>query len=183
MLNKRILCILVSFIFCLSLVAFPSSASIKPNYSAYEYGDAYKTSNYYDQLLEAKSKLTGDHRYDVILIALSQIGYHEGNSDADMGGGNLDGHKNFAEYNRMYGKLDNGEGNGMSYGYSWCAAFVSWCLRQARVAESTIPTFVSCSRAVKDFRSRGMFKEAKSGYIPQTGDIIFFIKRFNYSFI
>ena len=125
MLNKRILCILVSFIFCLSLVAFPSSASIKPNYSAYEYGDAYKTSIYYDNLLEAKSKLTGDHRYDVILIALSQVGYHEGNSDADMDGWNLGGSENFVEYNRLFCKLEG------VWGYAWCAAFVSWCQFQA----------------------------------------------------
>ena len=109
------------------MLALPSAASIKPNYSAYQYGEAYMTSNYYDQLLEAKSKLTGDHRYDVILIALSQVGYHEGNSDADMDGWNLGGFDNYVEYNRLFCKLEG------IWGYAWCAAFVSWCQFQAGI--------------------------------------------------
>lgn len=170
---KKICCVCLASLMLfasLPLLSLESDA-VTPTYYV---SNEYKSSKYYKALKDYK--LTGDERYDLVSIALTQYGYHEGNDDSDMSGSNLEGFKNFAEYNRMYGKLDNGEGNGMSYGYSWCAAFVSWCLRQARVSESTIPTFVSCSRAVKDFRSRGMFKEAKSGYIPQTGDIIFFIK-------
>lgn len=170
---KKICCVCLASLMlfaCLPLLAVESDA-VTPTYYV---SNEYKSSKYYKALKDYN--LTGDERYDVVSIALTQYGYHEGNDDSDMSGSNLEGFKNFAEYNRMYGKLDNGEGNGMSYGYSWCAAFVSWCLRQARVSESTVPTFVSCSRAVKDFRSRGMFKEAKSGYIPQVGDIIFFIK-------
>ena len=170
---KKICCVCLASLMLfasLPLLSMESDA-VTPTYYV---SNEYKSSKYYKALKDYK--LTGDERYDLVSIALTQYGYHEGNDDSDMGGSNLEGFKNFAEYNRMYGKLDNGEGNGMSYGYSWCAAFVSWCLRQARVSESTVPTFVSCSRAVKDFRSRGMFKEAKSGYIPQTGDIIFFIK-------
>jgi uncharacterized repeat protein (TIGR02543 family) len=149
----------------------PSVDAVTPTYYVSE---AYKSSQFYQNL--KNYKLTGDVRFDVVSIALSQYGYHEGNDDNDMSGSNLEGFKNFAEYNRMYGKLDNGEGNGMSYGYSWCAAFVSWCLRQAKVSTSVVETFVSCSRAVKNFRSRGIFKEKSSGYIPRAGDIIFFIK-------
>jgi hypothetical protein len=69
--NNKAICAVVSIVLIVSLLALPAAASIKPDYAAYEYGEAYKTSNYYDQLLDAKSKLTGDHRYDVILIALS----------------------------------------------------------------------------------------------------------------
>lgn len=157
---------LLSSVICLA----PSAGAVTPTYYV---SNEYKSTKYYEALKEYK--LTGDERLDVISIALTQYGYHEGNSDADMHGGNIDGHRNFAEYNRMYGKLDNGEGNGMSYGYSWCASFVSWCLRQARVPTSTCETFVSCSRAVKNFRSKGIFKEASSGYIPKAGDIVFFV--------
>ena len=169
MLNKRILCILVSFIFCLSLVAFPSSASIKPNYSAYEYGDAYKTSIYYDNLLEAKSKLTGDHRYDVILIALSQVGYHEGNSDADMDGWNLGGSENFVEYNRLFCKLEG------VWGYAWCAAFVSWCQFQAGIPAEIDCSEVSCPRMINEIlKPQGLYKTRESGYTPIIGDLIYF---------
>ena len=148
----------------------PDASAVTPTYTV---SSQYKKTNYYKALTEYK--LTGDERFDVVSIAMTQYGYHEGNSESDMGGDNLDGHKNFAEYNRMYGKLDNNEGNGKSYGYSWCASFVSWCLRQARVPTSTVETFVSCSKAVRNFRTQGIFKEASSGYIPQAGDIIFFV--------
>ena len=111
---------------------------------------------------------------DVVSIAMTQYGYHEGNSEADMGGTNRDGYKNFAEYNRMYGKLDNGEGNGMSYGYSWCAAFVSWCLRQSRVEETAAITEVSCRRMTDWYREQGRFYSRQSGYTPLPGDIIMF---------
>ena len=160
-----VLCLLSS-----AVIIAPEASAVAPTYTV---SSQYKKTDYYKALTDYK--LTGDERFDVVSIAMTQYGYHEGNSDADMDGGNLDGHKNFAEYNRMYGKLDNGEGNGMSYGYSWCASFVSWCLRQARVSTSTVETFVSCSKAVRNFRSKGIFREASSGYIPQAGDIIFFV--------
>ena len=170
---KKFTATALALIFLVSFAGIlaPSAGAVSPTYSV---SSAYKSSPYYTALKEYT--LTGDERYDLVSIAMTQYGYHEGNSDADMGGANVDGYKNFAEYNRMYGKLDNGEGNGTSYGYSWCASFVSWCLRQARVPTSTVETFVSCSRAVKNFRSKGQFKEASSGYIPQPGDIIFFVK-------
>lgn len=160
-----VLCLLSS-----AMLFAPDASAVAPTYTV---SSQYKKTNYYKALTDYK--LTGDERFDVVSIAMTQYGYHEGNSDADMGGANLDGHKNFAEYNRMYGKLDNGEGNGTSYGYSWCASFVSWCMRQARVSTATVETFVSCSKAVKNFRSKGIFKEASSGYVPQAGDIIFFV--------
>jgi len=160
----------VMIISCFSFFTYDASA-VSPTYYV---SNEYKSSQYYKNL--KSYTLTGDERYDTISIAMTQYGYHEGNSDADMGGGNREGYRNFVEYNRMYGKLDNGEGNGLSYGYSWCAAFVSWCLRQARVPTSTIGNFVSCSSAVKSFRSKGIFKEKSSGYVPIPGDIIFFVK-------
>lgn len=160
-----VLCLLSS-----AMLFAPDASAVAPTYNV---SSQYKSTNYYKALTDYT--LTGDERFDVVSIAMTQYGYHEGNSEDDMDGANLDGHKNFAEYNRMYGKLDNNEGNGLSYGYSWCASFVSWCLRQARVPTSTVETFVSCSKAVRNFRTQGIFKEASSGYIPQAGDIIFFV--------
>lgn len=170
---NRILAAFFAAVMILSFMTFFTygASAVTPTYSV---SNAYKKSQFYKNL--TSYKLTGDERYDVLSIAMTQHGYHEGNDDSDMGGSNRDGYKNFAEYNRMYGKLDNGEGNGLSYGYSWCAAFVSWCLRQARVPKETVDTFVSCSRAVKGFRTEGIFKERNSGYVPLAGDIIFFIK-------
>ncbi|MBQ3981854.1 MAG: CHAP domain-containing protein, partial [Treponema sp.] len=118
--------------------------------------------------------MTGDQRYDLIAVALSQVGYHEGNSDADMDGQNYSGNRNFVEYTRLYGKLDNGEGNGTSYGYAWCAAFVSWCLRQARIPEDLVITEVSCPRFIKFLSSAGIYRTRESRYSPLPGDLIFF---------
>lgn len=164
--------------------AFMASVMLALSFSFFTYGASAVSPTYYVSNAYMKTQfyknltaynLTGDERYDVVSIAFTQYGYHEGNDENDMSGTNRDGYKNFAEYNRMYGLLDNGEGNGFSYGYSWCATFVSWCLRQARVPKTTVDTFVSCSRAVNDFRTLGIFRERSSGYQPIAGDIIFFI--------
>ncbi len=166
--NKAI-CAIISLALILSFFALPSSASIKPNYAAYEYGEAYKSSNYYDQLIDAKSKLTGDHRYDVILIALSQIGYHEGDSDADMDGWNLGGSENFVEYNRLFCKLEG------IWGYAWCAAFVSWCQFQAGIPAEIDCSEISCPRMINEIlKPQGLYKTRESGYTPIIGDLIYF---------
>ena len=145
------------------------AAAVAPVYDASE---AYMTSPYYTALSELT--LSGDGRYDTLAVAFSQLGYHEGDSDADLGGANADGTRNFAEYNRLYGKLDNGEGNGTSYGYSWCAAFVSWCLRHGGVEESAAVTEVSCRRMTDWYREQGWFYRRASGYTPRPGDLIMF---------
>lgn len=168
---KRCLNIYITLV----LVALTVSALILPAAAvapAYEFGGEYQSSPYYDRLLAYE--LTGDERYDVLAIAFTQLGYHEGDSDAEMNGANTNGTRNFVEYNRMYGKLDNGEGNGMSYGYSWCAAFVSWCLRHADVSEETAVTEVSCRRMTDWYREHSTFHARESGYIPKPGDIIMF---------
>ena len=144
--NKKAVCALLCATMLVSFFALPASASIKPNYSAYKYGDAYMTSVYYERLLEARSKLTGDHRYDVILIALSQVGYHEGDCDADMDGWNLGGSGNYVEYNRLFTKLDG------IWGYAWCAAFVSWCQFQAGIPAEIDCSEVSCPRMINEDR-------------------------------
>lgn len=165
---KKIVCLLAAISICTALM-IPVSASIKPNYDVYEYGDAYKTSNYYEQLLDARSKLTGDHRYDVILIALSQLGYHEGDSDADMDGWNLEGSGNYVEYNRLFCKLDG------IWGYAWCAAFVSWCQYQAGIPAEIDCSEISCPRMINEIlKPQGLYATRESGYIPLTGDLIYF---------
>lgn len=137
----------------------------------YQVSEEYKSSKYYEHL--RRIELTGDQATDVIAIALSQLGYHEGDSDADLDGMNSEGTKNFVEYNVLYGKLDNQEGNGLSYGYAWCAAFVNWCLRQARVEKTASGTEVSCRRWLADCKDMGIY-EAKKDYAPKTADLIFF---------
>ena len=153
-----------------SAVLIQPISAITPSYSVGKY---YKKSKYYERLLAVEE--TGDERYDVLSVAVSQLGYHEGNSDADMGGGNRKGSRNFTEYNRIIGApVDNGEGNGVSYGFEWCAAFVSWCLRQADVPASSAVTEISCIRMLDWLRTRGLYKSRSSGYSPKPADLVFF---------
>ena len=109
--------------------------AVQPSYTV---SDVYQGTLYYDNLLSIE--LSGDGATDVIAVALSQLGYHEGNSERDFAGGNPSGSRNFVEYNRYHGKLDNNEGNGYSYGYYWCASFSTWCAVQAGIPGSIVPT-------------------------------------------
>ena len=138
----------------------------------YNVTNEYKSSKFYSNLTSVS--LSGDGARDVLAIAMSQLGYHEGDSERDFNGESKTGSRDFVEYNVLYGKLDNGQGNGLSYGYYWCASFVNWCLRQAGIPESaTAGAEVSCHRWFSDCKDAGIYK-SKSGYIPQLGDIIFF---------
>ncbi len=161
-------CFLMVLLTIISLVPIKTQAIDKPNFKV---GPVYKQSAYYRRLLALE--LTGDQRYDFVSVALSQLGYHEGNSDRDMDGMNIEGNKNFVEYTRVYGRVDNQEGNGVSYGYEWCAAFVSWCLRQAGVSVTNAVTEISCGRMTNWYVGKNAFFESGS-YLPLAGDIIMF---------
>lgn len=162
----------------LAIAASTLAVAIGAVEPSYKVSDEYKDTLYYNNLL--KIELTGDGATDVVAVALSQLGYHEGNSNADLDGQNSSGSKNFTEYNVLFGKLDNGEGNGTSYGYAWCAAFVNWCLRQARVDEElTGGMYVSCHKWLTWFAEQGAqygaeYHAREDGYIPKKGDLIFY---------
>ncbi|MBQ7337364.1 MAG: CHAP domain-containing protein [Clostridia bacterium] len=134
---------------------------------------AYRVSPYYSNLTSLE--LTGDQRTDLILVALSQLGYHEGNSDTEMHGLNAEGSRNFVEYNRLHGQVDNGEGNGVSYGYYWCCSFATWCARNAGISLDVVPNEISCWRLIDNhFKPMGIYHPVSEGYTPIAGDYIFF---------
>lgn len=64
------------------------------------------------------------------------------------------------------------------YGFNsrveWCACFVSWCANQCGYIEAgIIPKFAGCdTEGVGWFKACGLWQ--KRGYIPKSGDIIFF---------
>lgn len=172
--SRKILTVVVAVCMTAALLVAAVGA-VEPSYNV---SDDYKDTKYYDNLLAYE--LTGDQVTDVIAIALSQMGYHEGNNDAQKDGLNTSGSKNFTEYNVLFGKLDNGEGNGVSYGYAWCAAFVNWCLRQAGVEkELTGGMYVSCNSWRNWFINEGAkygatYHNRTDDYTPQPGDLIFY---------
>ena len=173
--NFRKILTAISVLCITAALLSPVILAVEPSYSV---SSDYKDTKYYENLLAYE--LTGDQVTDVIAIALSQLGYHEGSSEAQKDGLNQSGSRNFTEYNVLYGRLDNGEGNGVSYGYAWCASFVNWCLRQAGVSkELTGGMYVSCHA----WRSWFIHSGAKYGasyhdrggeYTPAPGDLIFY---------
>ncbi len=152
---------------------------------------SFFNSKYYTNM----SKINGvneNDRSNIIAIALSQIGYLEGQT-ASMLSGTVpvtDGNDmyNNTEYNNNYG------GNG----YEWCASFVSWAFLQSGVSTSLTTntmyraTYVPTLEEKLDeaglymysdyYRSHGWTD--KSGvshkapgtdfYQPRTGDLVFF---------
>ncbi len=144
--------------------------------ASYIMSDSYKSGRYYENL--QRLHLSGDQARDVIAIAMSQIGYHEGNSEGELDGLGSTGTRDFVEYNVLYGKLDNNQGNGVSYGYYWCASFVNWCLRMAGVDEEASGSEVSChqwySYSKKADGGRDKMFYDKWEMVPVEGDIVFF---------
>lgn len=138
---------------------------------AYSMSASYRSGKYYANLQGLD--LSGDEARDVLAIAMSQVGYHEGDSDIELDGLGRTGTRDFVEYNVLSGKYDNGQGNGVSYGYYWCASFVNWCLRMAGVDETASGGEISCERWYSDANQMGIFR-SKGGYVPVAGDIIFF---------
>ena len=59
----------------------------------------------------------------------------------------------------------------------WCAMFVSYCFEQMGLIPDVLPaSYVNCNTGVSIAKQAGKFREASSGYIPKSGDIIFYTK-------
>ncbi len=127
--------------------------------------EAYANSEYYTALCNVP--LTGDYREDIINIALSQVGYKEGDSEADFGG-NVSGSGDYTEYGKCL----------ESIGSAWCSEFASWCIRNAGVPTSIIAN----SRAANvtgytantsaDFYTWDVTAFGHGDYLPQKGDLL-----------
>lgn len=91
---------------------------------------------------------TGNQVKDLVSVAKTQVGYSES-------GGST-------KYGAWIGSPST----------PWCAAFVSWCARQAGIPTSVIPT----SAGVSSFVNIGKYHFATniSGYIPSSGDLMLF---------
>ena len=140
---------------------------------SYEATEAYKNSKYYENL--NKIPRSGNQAIDTVAVALSQVGYHEGNGEADFHGMNVGGTGDFVEYNMIFGKVDKKVG----YGYAWCASFATWCLRQAGVtveqtAQADSHSYISCRKWLAGLEEAGRYHSVEDGYTPIVGDLIFF---------
>ena len=138
-------------------------AALAPTWAAepsYTVTGAYEDSVYYANLKALT--LTGDYRTDLVNVALTQVGYHEGANRTERHGGNLTSDGNWTEYG-YFAECD---------GYAWCAMFISWCARQARIPYSLIQN----SNVARAY-AFGLPFYLKEDYAPRTGDIVFFAEK------
>lgn len=145
-------------------------AALTPTYGGMS--SAFCNCRYYLNLQALQ--LTGDDRTNLVMVAMSQLGYHEGNSRSQCNGENLRGVGNCVEYNYRNGAVDQNGNGTQTYAYPWCASFVSYCARTAGISSSVLPSSVSCARWVSYFNSVGQYRTRASGYVPRQGDLIFF---------
>jgi hypothetical protein len=102
----------------------------------------------------------------IIEIATEEIGYLEKKTNADLDHKTKNaGHNNFTKYWRDLAPSLQGQ--------PWCAAFTSWCARQAGIPTSIIPTIFSCTQIRNWARERGLF-HAWASATPQRGDHVIF---------
>ena len=151
---------------CVSFLLLCSATPTVALTPTYTVTGTYKSSQYHKNITAITK--TGDPAFDTVAAALSQLGYHEGNSKSDFDGKNSNGSKNYTEYNRAFGTI------GGSYSYAWCAAFVSWCLDVAGARDSAGGRFTSCTLWVERLQELGLYSTRASGYVPRAGDLIFF---------
>lgn len=113
---------------------------------------------------------TGNQRTDIVEVAKTQIGYHEGSLEGTTNGSN-----NYTKYNVWNGKISGYGSNG--YGYAWCHAFVSWCANQAGIGTDIISKTAGTSTGRSFFVNQGTYRQSAANggnYVPQSGDIIYY---------
>lgn len=93
---------------------------------------------------------------EFIKVAKTQIGVCEPSGDD--------------KYLKAYNKLTGAK---LSMTDSWCAAFVTWCAREAKVPVEVIPNFASCGSCISLAKANKQW-HAGTSYKPAIGDLIFF---------
>ncbi len=170
--NRKICFILSAVILGTLILAFsPGKASAATIELPYEVSEAYGNSVYYTNLLSVQ--LTGDERTDIINVAFSQLGYHEGSKEGETSGYSFDGKGNVSEASYWFGTQIKGQKTG--FNYSWCAMFVSWCARMAGISEDVISNATYACPAEKQYFFQNLTYHPNDGmYTPQAGDLVFF---------
>ena len=147
-----------------------AALSVKPMLTpSYTPSASYRSGKYYTQLCNVS--LTGNQRTDLVNVARSQLGYHEGDNTSQLHG-ESSGSSNYTEYGYWYGTQVQGHSGG-SY-YAWCAYFISWCARQAGIPTSIISnaSYACAGSDNGDFKNLDYY--ARGSYIPKVGDLVFF---------
>ena len=181
----RTLSVLLILVMVLGVVTPAMAATYRPGAQSGP-SSSYAGSRYYENY--KRVPITGDGRTDLVAIALSQLGYQEGNANGAFSG-EVSGRYNYVEFSYNMGDL------GLGYGgsdYPWCASFVSWCLYQSHNTDQNswkdlgryhvgdynyIWKEISCSQWVRQLKGAGYYKYSKyegGSYTPKYGDLVFF---------
>ena len=147
-----------------------AALSVKPMLTpSYTPSASYRSGKYYTQLCNVS--LTGNQRTDLVNVARSQLGYHEGDNTSQLHG-ESSGSRNYTEYGYWYGTQVQGNSGG-SY-YAWCAYFISWCARQAGIPTSIISnaSYACAGSDNGDFKNLDFY--SRGSYTPKVGDLVFF---------
>ena len=153
-----------------------AALSVKPMLTpSYTPSASYRSGKIYTQLCNVS--LTGNQRTDLVNVARSQLGYHEGDSIEDLNGTGS-GSGNYSEYGYWFGTQV--KGNTYGHYYAWCAMFVSWCARQAGIPTSVISNAAYAhadgSNSSGGYSYFHVDYKSPTEYTPQEGDLIFFDK-------
>ena len=112
---------------------------------------------------------TGNMAEDIVAVAKTQLGYHEGSL-----AGTSSGSDNYTKYGVWYGNYVGDS----SFGWGqWCAMFVSWCANQAGIPNDIVYYHAYCPYGVTWFKNQGRWQASAyqgGSYVPKRGDIIYF---------
>ncbi len=137
------------------------------------FSSVYASGIFYQRLCNVQ--LTGDQRTDIVNVAMSQIGYTEGNTD-DGYSGLTGGKKNYTEFGRWY--TEYVDSTDVYYKSAWCAAFVSWCANHANISKDVVTYHAYTPSGYNWFKSNAKAytraQVANGTYTPQPGDIVYF---------
>lgn len=151
----------IALILCMLFITANYCYAVNPTY---EFSDSYKNSQYYKNLMNVT--LTGNQGTDIVNVALSQYGYTEGNYSGDYGGSS-NGSNNYTEYQRMPG-VTSGQGVANA---GWCAAFVSWCARQAGISTSIIGNSTTSSISNFGLQKTSTPKKGSLAFVQFDSDV------------
>ncbi len=166
---SKVLCGVLVMALCMSNITFEALAESAKKVS-YTGSKQYMSGQYYENLTNVK--LTGDARKDIVAVALSQVGYREGN-DKDGFSGETKGSKNYTEYGRWNYEVNSGMGGSLNH--YWCASFVAWCARCANIPTSVVNNSASAKDITNSCSKTYTVNDVKNGtYTPQSGDLIYY---------
>ena len=133
--------------------------------------EVYRATNYWGSVYHkrlASVELTGNYRKDIVKVALSQLGYHEGASRADYDGSHPSSSDNYTEFNRVVS----------TYANDWCSEFYLWCARMAGVPTNILGRSTSANANNWTSGTKAKYyrwSETIYGggdFVPQPGDLL-----------